>query len=431
MWKIHREPNGTPSCRYWDPEPWLSLYGNDELDQAGLRDIVFLDDASPVILVRTSLDGPRAEEAYHLLSSNPQVKFAATCDEPLPKLLDQVLTNDGLTQFYELVVLCQSKSGRSELATHKLFPPGSQRGATRTVSVRCEATDEHGTAFAVVAFAMDGSVRLVSIKSVKLAPGSYPITVELRRPGRVSFNGLDGEFRPEHRSWTRLVSSLPERLAVVPAAHLICLVEASGAADEVDERLRRAEQLIQALPGTLVSLLTYGPHAVGRDPEVPLETVLWAESASVALEQLDRIHDRGPLPLGYRSAAQIECALTAVADRLAEKDSRSGWRDRRVAVVTVGLRPAFPPSRSLTRHIPCRDRNDWRDKLRQLDRHPAGVAFGAIVDSNTDDDIWQYLGRDARAFGGAFDARTFAARLGLVSPSAGVVPFPLLASEGS
>jgi hypothetical protein len=329
-------------------------------------------------------------------------------------------------------VLCQSRSGRSELATYKLFPPGSRRGATRTVNVRCEPADEHGTAFAVVAFAKDGAVRLVSIRSVRLAPGSYPVTVELRRPGRVSFNGLDAEFRSERRRWSELVASLPDRVELAPAAHLICLAETSGSPDEVDERLGRVEQLIQALPGALVSLLAYGPHAVGRDlPEVPLETLTWAEPAAAALQEVDRLRDANPRPLGYPRAAQVECALTAVADRLAGKDEIPGWRDRRVAVVTIGARPAFPPGRDLRIHIPCPARNDWRHALQDLGRHPAGVAFGAIVDRGVNHDIWDHLGRSALAFGNSvFDVRNFVARLGLVSATPEPIPFPLLDSEG-
>lgn len=428
IWKIHREPNGTPRCRYWNPTPWLTLFAQGELDQAALRDLVSSEDGSPIVLVRTS-DGPRAEETYHLLSSDAGTGYATACGAPLDGLLDQVLTNDGLTQFYELVVLSPSKSGRSELGTHKLFPPGSQRGATRTVHVRCEPTDENGTAFAVVAFAKDGGVRLVSIRSVRLPPGSYPVTVELRRPGRVSFNGLDGEFRPERRSWSDLVASLPDRIDLIPAVHLICLIETSGSADDVDERIGRLEQLIQELPGALVSLVSYGPHAVARDlPEGPVEILSWAQPTAQALKEVDNLKDRPPWPLGYAGAAQLECGLYAVAERLAQQDAPGGWRDRQVAVVTIGARPAFPPGRNLNRHIPCPDRNDWRELLRRLSQHHTGIAFGAIVDRDADHDIWQHLGGDALAFGGTFVARNFIARLGLINPSAGPIPFPLLES---
>jgi hypothetical protein len=67
-----------------------------------------------------------------------------------------------------------------------------------------------------------------------------------------------------------------------------------------------------------------------------------------------------------------------------------------------------------------------------LSQHPPGLAFGAIVDGDVKHEIWQHLGSSAIAVGNSvFDARKFAARLGLISATAEPIPFPLLESEGT
>jgi len=434
-WKVSREPNGVPKCLHWVPESWLSLYDNEVLDETKLREIALPSDGAPIVLVRTSADGPRAKDAFDRLKQDQQVGMAYSCSGSLEKLLKRVLANDPLTQFYELVMVSISKSGHCELAPRRLFPPGSRRGDRSEVKVRFEPSGQHGTTFAVVAYAQTGKFHFISKTSVKARPGIYDVVAELARPGEVVFTGVSGEFREEQRAWTDVLSSLPDRLELVAPAHLICLVEASGSADQVERRLDRLEELVEVLPpDTLVSLLTYGPHKVGRDHlEGPVRTVAWAEPGIRVQSAISDLRDRCPLPVGYAHAAQIECVLTHVIDLLGRRGGGSGGPERRPAIVTIGARPAFPPSRDLrSRIIPCPAKNDWTQAVRQLRKYPAGLGFGAIVDQGVTDDIWNYLGSDAFDFNTpVFGARDFAARLGVAGANSQIVPLPLIEAQES
>ncbi len=277
-----------------------------------------------------------------------------------------------------------------------------------------------------------GQFRLVSLSSVNVAPGSYRVTAELRRPGLVRFDGLDGTFRDERRSWSELVESLPGKLDLPPPAHLVCLIETNGTVEEVAERLRRAAQLVELLPDTLVSVISYGPHPVGRVlEEGPISEHAWAATPVQALAQLNQLAAANEALKSrnwYALAAQLECVLIRVAELLPSKPAPDG-RNRRLVVVTVGARPAFPPGRDLTR-IRCPGSHDWRAGLAGLRSYPASTAFGAILDRQLSDDIWAELGRDALASGAIVDVRSFASRLGLIAEDTEPVPFPLLDPDG-
>ena len=146
----------------------------------------------------------------------------------------------------------------------------------------------------------------------------------------------------------------------------------------------------------------------------------WAQSGAEALEQLWRLEGH-PADVGYPRAAQIECVLTEIAERLTGQEGRP-------VLVTVGSRPPFPPRVDpLTEIIPCPNRNDWRRALYLLMDHP-GIAFGAISDRDPDGGVWTSLGTDAFAPVSAFDTRRFAAKLGLLSVN---IPFPLVGPDAS
>ena len=353
---------------------------------------------------------------------------AFECPDLLDDLLRQAIADVPLTRWYELVVLHRSRSGQLVLTGCQLFPPAAQRGDRRPLTIHCEPSDENGTVFAVITAEPERRFRLVSLTSAKLPPGSYPLTAELGRPGLVRFHGLPVELRPDQRSWPELVAAVPERLDLVESAHLICMVEVSGTSDQVLERLERIEQLVQlvadgAKDRLTVSLISYGPHSVDRGgPEVPLRVLTWAGGSDAALAALGQLRERGAAEPGYPRAAQLECVLAEVADRLTAHDGRP-------FLVAVGLRPAFPsrvdPDSEI---IPCPMRHDWRRALQQLREHP-GIAFGAIHDGPWEE-IWNELGHDAAARMDAVNTRGFAADLGLLSLTVQHVPFPLVDGKG-
>jgi hypothetical protein len=361
----------------------------------------------------------RADETFTVAEFGAPV-FHSTI--PPEEVLRDVIDNEPLTEWHELVVLRRTRSGRLVFQSCPLFPPGAQRGYRQDLTVRCEPSDEHGTVFAVVAAERAG-FRLVSVSSASLDPGVYDLTAELLRPGEFGFGGLPGRLRPDHRSWAELVAAVPPSLDRREPAHLICAVEVCGTAGQFQERLSRIEQLIgQAgtADGRLaVSLVCYGPHSFDRGPEERASVLTWAGTSEDALSALAGRREQGAAAVGYPRAAQLECVLTEVAGRLTGREGRP-------VLVTVGSRPAFPPRvDSRTQILPCPYRRDWRLALGHLRRHP-GAAFGAIHDHDPDSGIWTQLGSAAFARADAVDMRRFAADLGLGSDALQYVPFPLV-----
>jgi hypothetical protein len=152
----------------------------------------------------------------------------------------------------------------------------------------------------------------------------------------------------------------------------------------------------------------------------------WAEGSPAALRALDRQYDRGPAGVGYPRAAQLECVLTTVAERLSGQEGRP-------VLVTIGSRPPFPPRVDpVSEIIPCPLRHDWRKALSQLRGIP-GLSFGAIRDDGPEPDheIWGFLGSEALSLADAVDAPGFLADLGVVKSSVPLIPFPLIDQEGN
>lgn len=422
-WEVYRDQCGSPQARHWDLVPWSDLSDDGELSTAKIVRLFRRLDPSRLLLACADTSSPTVRHARELIMAVTGGVAAFTSREQFEELLGSVLAAEPITQWYELVALRQSTSGRLAFTSVPLFPPGARRGDRKPFSVRCEPGEEYGTVFAVVALESPGRARLLSVQTGKLSAGTYDLTAELRRPGLVRFDGLPAKLYPEQRPWAALVASVPAERHPLHRSHLICAVEISGTDAQVRDRLDRVDQLIKtAARGTeqrlSVSLITYGPHPVHwNSTEEPVRVLTWAQSGAEALEQLWRLEGH-PAETGYPRAARLECVLTEVAGRLTGQEGRP-------VLVTVGSRPAFPPRVDpLTEIIPCPDRNDWRRALHQLMDHP-GIAFGAISDRDPDGGIWTSLGTDAFAPVSAFDARRFAAKLGLLSAN---IPFPLAES---
>ena len=337
-----------------------------------------------------------------------------------------------LTDWYSLVSLRRSRSGTLELDLVPVFPPGTTSGERVQVTARCGRTDEHGTVFAVVAGpsgAADG-LRLISAQSAKVPPGTYQVAIELLYPGQVRFHGLPAKLREDPRAWAEIVAAVPRRMAAdTGPAHLITAIEMSGE-DLVEARVTRVMRLIEEVATSAgdpvsYSVISYGPHSINENnrayPEVPAETLAWAETPDAALNTLADLR-RTRVLAAYTRAAQLECVLTDLAPEL------TGQEDRPV-LVTAGARPAHPPHRDpVSEIIPCRRRRDWRSALRLLqDQHP-GIAFGAIHDDGWPDEIWRLLGRDATTTLDEFYAPNFAASLGLTAGSGPLLPLPIITS---
>lgn len=424
IWDVHRDQNGTLQSQVWPIVRWSDRGAASDVE---LRRVIPVGPAARLLFVRGSLEDPCDARAFsRLCYVYPQAPVFHDAT-PLDEVLRAVIADDTLTQWYELVVLRRTRSGRLVLRGCQLFPPSAQRGDRRTVRIRCEPSDAGGTVFAVIAAEPVRHFRLVSVESASVPPGSYDLTAELIRPGLVRFRGLPTELSADQRTWSELVSAIPARFDLPQPAHLICAVEVSGTADWVEERLSRIRQLIElaAAPELSVSVISYGSHSFARtEPEEPATMLTWESTPDAALAAVEELGSRGPAPTGYPRAAQIECVLAAVGRRLTRHPGRP-------VLVTAGSRPAFPHRTDpVSEILPCPARHDWRRELRRLREYP-GIAFGAIHDSDPADQIWESLGREAIGHAYAMDIPRFAADLGLFSHAAQTVPFPLLEKTGS
>ncbi|HET7012630.1 MAG TPA: hypothetical protein VFI65_01895 [Streptosporangiaceae bacterium] len=422
-WKVIRDQNGTPAAQSRAPLPWSSFYRDGVLSEEDVRKIAKAGSAAQLVYVGTSTH-TQAVEAYEMLrSGQPEVagfQGAVSLDE----VLREVITNDPLTRWYELVVLQAAPTGRAVLATYPLFPPGAISGDSQPFVARCARSDIKGTAFAVVATKLkQRQFQLVSVQTAKVPPGSYSLTAELRRPGVVRFHGLPSRLEDSDQRWNELIGSVPSRIEKVSASHLICLIEVNGGQDEVEERINQVEGLLSEVAdgfdGQLrVSILSYGSHAVdfGHLDE-PVITLCWADPVEVAFDALRDLRGFAFDAQRYGRAAQLECALVEVTKQLTSDLGRP-------VLVTIGRRPPFPARVDASHIIPCPNRHDWRLALRRLGQYP-GITLGAVHEG-LDPDIWGQFGRDALDAVDSFYAKRFAVDLQLSGSAFTYVPFPII-----
>lgn len=453
VWQVRLDGNGTPRVRYW-PCDWYPLRAQGQLSRDRLLDHIRPADDTRVVLGRIGLADPANQNARDA----DRAFEMASHEYPLARAFRSVICVDDLLKeatawlplpssvWYELVLLRRSRSGRLEFTAQQLFLPEARRGDTRQFTVRCEASDENGTVFAVAARDAALSFELVSMASARIPPGTYDVTAKLLRLGRVRFDGLPVKLSEDGRSWLDVVAVVPDRLDVIGAAHLIVAVEVCGSAEELRARADRASQLISEVragadgPVTF-SLLTYASHSHDRfiDDE-PVTALAWAETQAGPLDyRLRLLKARAPAASRYSRAAQVECMLDEVAQLLRRYEAAAAGRP---VLVTIGDKPAFPSRIDpVSGIIPCPRRRDWRGILRGLAAEHAGMAFGHVrADQDDDDDappgqadeIWLRLGADASATASAaFDARRFAVDLGLLSATMQYLPLPLAMPEGA
>ena len=339
----------------------------------------------------------------------------------------------GVTEEYGLVALRRSRNGKLRFDRVPLFGPGADTGYTMSFNIRCLPSDDHGMVFATFAESPadpDTPPRLLVMQSAKVPPGSYLLTAELLDPypGHVRFRGLPVTLRDDPRSWDEIIAAVPARLpAGTGPAHLIAAIEISGDSDMVLRRLQRVTALFEhvaeasAEPASY-SVITYGPHHINSNretyPEIPVRTLAWAASAEQALEILGGLAHHGALARGYPFAAQLECVLAELADRLTGREGRP-------VLVTAGARPPHPPRTDPeTRFIPCPKHNNGLAIRNGLQARHLGMGFGAIRDPGREDSLWEQLGSDVT--NSAFSAPDFAERLGLTGQPVQLVPLPLL-----
>jgi hypothetical protein len=440
IFEVSRDEHGTPrpllwNYRYEDGALVLDGGGPNQWSAAMADPAQFYRRVAPRFIA--CAPDPLPSGLRDLLPSRREVPVYR-CHEPLRDLLRAVLRDSSLVLGYELAVLMRVPAGqtgpeRLALAWHPLFYPGDTRGRRATVRVSVEPTDDEGTAFAVVTREPRPDLprqawrpRLLHAQMAVVRPGRYELTAELTWPGRVQFEGLP-QLPPLvdcRRSWADLESLVPRQLTAHAPVHLVCLVEICGGDDRLKQRIDRLEELVtEAEAGGLplhASVVAYGAHGVAWSvADRPPEIRAWAAPGDEAIRALRGLVGRRVDEREYPRAAQLECALKLVRERLLPADGRP-------VIVTAGGRPAHPPELDTIRQIiPCPDWVDGMSELNRLLRVP-GIAFGAFRDPRCRGGIWEALGQHAVAtIDDAVDMESFAARLGLYV-AAQTVPFPVI-----
>jgi hypothetical protein len=358
------------------------------------------------------------------------------CPTPLREMLRTAIRACPLRVGYELAVLTRGPDDHTStelvLTGLPLFPIGATQGDQVTIQVRCEPTDANGTAFAIATRpprinvqAASRPLRPLQVQMAVVPPGSYELTAVLIRPGRVRIEGLPASLDSSPgRSWEDLKRIVPGQVSLPRPVHLICLIEVSGGvADRMDQRIYRLEQLIsaaQADGGPLrVSVIAYGAHGVAwRVEDKPPEVRVWAVPGSQAITALRALAKHRTDELEYLRAAQLECALRLLHERLTVIDER-------YVIVAAGGRPGHP-HRLDTRNqvIPCPERVNGMLEIDWL-RSVPDITLGALQDSQHQGAIWEHLGRDAVALVDDMDVEAFTLDLGL-GASVQAVPFPVI-----
>jgi hypothetical protein len=421
IWRVYRDENGTPRAE----QPRVRASALKDPD-------AFYREVDPAFIVRTAASLP--DDLLRLLPGARGVPVYE-CRTPLEDQVREAIRDSPLVLGYELAVLKQVPAGRPDagrlaLAGHQLFPPGVTQGHRAVARVRCEPTDGDGTIFAIVTRDRRPDVppnaqalRPVHIQSAVIPSGTYEVTAVLARPGRVLVQGLPAPLSKFSGSWDSLRNQVPDRLTAAEPAHLVCLVEVSGGEDRLELRIDRLSQLIdqaEKAAGQLsVSVVAYGPHSVAWSvDEQPVAVRAWAAPGARAEQELRGLSGRTTEEREYRRAAQLECALEAVAGHLSDRHGRP-------VIVTAGGRPPHPHAMDTrTTIIPCPDRVNWKwqhDRIGAL-----GASFGALRDAGARGEVWRSLGRDVTAtVDDPVDMQDFATRLGL-REAAQTVPFPFV-----
>ncbi len=415
VWIVRRDHNGTPYASRRPTVPWSALSQYGVLAKVWFRDLVRLGPADHVVYVATSAIGDRVGPVPDWLRSMHPTALTFTAEAPVAHELRTIIHHSAITRCYELVILRQARSGRLRLGRYPLFAPSAVSGDVMPLTVWCARSDELGTAFAVVSTER-GAVepQLISVHAAKVPPGRHEIAAELVEPAVVRFNGLPVELQEDHRPWSELVASVPERVDRAEPCHVVGLVEIVGTQDEVGARLDRLKQLLGLLAEywdrpKVVSVVAYASHAIGYlEPDIRPRILTWSGSEETGLAAVEWLAEAGPARSGYLQSVQLECALGEVARRV------DG--DGRLVVITIGDRPPFPLRAEEGALIPCRYRYDWREAVQELLARPDTV-FGLIKEQETDGEPWSVLGRDARLPLTEPDLAHFAAELGIAGPT--------------
>ncbi|WP_289009782.1 hypothetical protein [uncultured Thermomonospora sp.] len=386
-------------------------------------------EGSRILPVCTAPGWPVPERALTmLLQGRAQTPVSRLNGADVDALIAEAMTALPLRDHLELVVARKDRrTGRMFLDGIRLFSRGERAGAERSLTIRCVHPHPDGIVLAVVAWRDDGP-RALQVGSVHLGEGEHRLRAVLAGEGRIRFLEPAG-VTPEHRPWSALVATLPDRLAPqITELDLICLLDLCE--DGLTARRRLAADFIKLaarrLPETdrlRVAVIGYGRHDFRMEAEqAKVLQGKWLTRPATALEALERLR---PAPSDRIPASPVEDALHLVAKRLATIPPR-----RKVVLVTFGRRPPHPPREDPSGLLSCPHEHDWQAQLRRIRQRP-GLLSVAVLDSAEHlTPAWRRIGGDALLRLDITDAHRLAAKTQIVVPESGRLAFPLPVSEG-
>lgn len=381
------------------------------------------------VLVCTAAGWPVPEHAVTVLGARLTATAIRLEAVPVDELVTRLISLVPLRNRLELVVAVAQPTTRTiTLRGSVLFYQGARIGDETVLSLRCAHADPAGTVFTVVTW-HEGRPRPLSIDSLALRPGTHEVRMVLADHGEVRIEEPAGAT-PDQRTWPELVDALPKRLTEpVAELSLVCLIDLSG--NRFEARRELVRELVDLLwqecpePGRLtVSVIGYGDHVYepGRE-EDRVVSGSWLRPPDQALTVLDRLRqvERGPLPV-----APVEDALARVAAGVGGIPA-----GRRMVLLTVGDRPPHPATGGNDGVLPCPKPYDWQELLRVIERRPALTTIAVLDEIRDSDPAWRRLGRTATHPSRSVTAQRLAMDIGVLTPPAQMLPFPLLETPGS
>lgn len=397
--------------------------------ERNLARLVPLPDGHRVMPVCTAPGWPVPERALAVLgrgrTPHPPSRLAGG---DVSAIVSRAVADLPLRTHLELVV-AQVDPGTGQVYPDgvRLFTAGDPVGTERSLAIRCVHPHPDGTVLAVVNWRDDGP-RALSIGSVRLPAGVHRLRAVLAGAGRVEFVEPEG-IVPDHRPWSELMATLPDRLAPeIAELDVLCLLDLSG--DGLEPRRRLAAEFVRLAarrfpePGRLrVAVIGYGRHDFRMEAEdAGVLQGKWLAPAAAALDTLDGLRPVGPDQI---SGAPVEDAL-----RLAARGIARIPPERRVVMLTFGDRPPHPPREDPDGLLPCPRGHNWRTQVQRI-RQRAGLLSVAVLSSAEHlGPAWRQIGGTALLRLDRTDARKLAAVSRIVVPESGRLAFPLPAPEG-
>lgn len=227
----------------------------------------------------------------------------------------------------------------------------------------------------------------LTVSPAVFAPGMTEIEIEVDKQ-RLA----EGDHA---RAWLDLLvaengsARLPVEIGVVGGVDLVCLIDMTGAAESVSQRLSFAQEMIREAEqawrwrGSLrVGSITYGDyqHTVSSGRALESNYVARLQAFASPAEAWDLLADAAPM-----HAYDVEGALD---EALAILDRQARWRTRgRKVIVILGCRPPHPAAPlANTRQIRSPRGHDWSALWRSMHGRHRPLAVSVV---------WPLPGRNA------------------------------------